>query len=243
MRNVDSPQHSPRNSSRKTIPDNTINTKPKLNGAITNNHDFGSHQSVNTSPKTEQGELLLQEKQGRHQTNHDSAKSKVSGTRGVLSNFRGLFTKQKDDTVKEWSTPTPAVRKPKATAKPKSMKHATAAIAGNSVLISGLQYRTRSVPSDEGNVSQFRPSRQDSIERIATSYSAPPMPNSPALPDTEGISSLTMEILESARREPNLSKKERLIRVCHLPYCKPYYSGTSYRLITQSRARVANVFG
>jgi hypothetical protein len=131
----------------------------------------------------------------------------------VLSNFRGLFTKQKDDTVKEVSTPTPAVRKQKIAAKPKSNKDAIAASAGNSTLISGLQPRT-SVRGDEGTISRPFPGRGDYIQKMASSCAVSPMPDSPALSDTGRISSLAMEILDLARRETNTLKKEKLIRVC-----------------------------
>jgi hypothetical protein len=215
VRGVDLPQHSPRSSCRKTAPDHTINAKSKLNIAITNNHGVSPQQSADTLLKAEQSELLLQKKRPRNPTNNDSARSKISTTRGVLSNFRGLFTKQKDDIVKEVSTPTPAVREQKITAKPESRKDATGASAVNPTLFSGLQPRTYFVRGDEGTISRPFSGRGDHSQKMTPSCAVSPMPDSPALSDTGRISSLAMEILELARREQNTLKKEKLIRVCH----------------------------
>ncbi|KAM5444956.1 hypothetical protein MferCBS31731_000412 [Microsporum ferrugineum] len=139
------------------------------------------------------------QKEKRHKKRHhrsadpisvapEAAKAKGSAAKGVFSNFRGLFTKHKPDAPKE------NTRHLLSDVKPMATNHVKLSVPAS-----------HSVPhlGTNGNGHQNADFNSRHLEP----------PRSPALRDTGRISSITMEILDSARNEVDTTRKEKLIRL------------------------------
>ncbi|KAL1955060.1 hypothetical protein VTO42DRAFT_9049 [Malbranchea cinnamomea] len=121
-------------------------------------------------------------------------------TRGVFQNFRGLFAKNKDHL--KGTSKVPAAG---AITSSEYNSHSNGAIASrNSIRLD--QSRSQVFHSDQ--ISDDLPART-----LRPVYSVSQLAESPAMRDTNNISSLTMELLEAARLEQETSKKEKLIRI------------------------------
>ncbi|EFE31208.1 uncharacterized protein ARB_01827 [Trichophyton benhamiae CBS 112371] len=119
-------------------------------------------------------------------------KGKGSSSKGVFSNFRGLFSKNKSEAPKEIMRPLISYAKPTVTSNFKLSVPASQSVPHLGASGSGI-------PSGMSNGD--------------ISYRHLEPPRSPALRDTGRISTITMEILDSARNEVDTSRKEKLIRL------------------------------
>lgn len=181
-------QSSPRKNFGSPSPGQGTPSRP-----ITTRVNAGRNGHAIISPVPKERAALTQRKRERRPESGPAAtrsEVKIKGpttTRGVFSNFRGLFTKHRVDPTKETSgIPQP---KHKSVSKLKTSSHAT--LAG----------------SDNQGASNSA-SGHDAITGLVSAAS-----QSPALSDTGTISRVAMDILDFARREADTSRKERLIKV------------------------------
>ncbi|KMP07300.1 hypothetical protein CIRG_06981 [Coccidioides immitis RMSCC 2394] len=149
--------------------------------------------------------------QGRHSHLHalnhasqDSTKQKVSGTKGVLSNFRGLFTKHKAEPIKENPAPTPSGQRERLSRKSKASLHGRRSIARSPV---------RYYQAIFGTDREVQASHELQNRDVPVSANNSFTPVAPAFVDTREVSGLAMEVLDSARTEPDTRNKERLVKL------------------------------
>lgn len=125
----------------------------------------------------------------------ERVKGKGPSSKGVFSNFRGLFSKNKFEGQKEKNHIPIPYTKPVATSNLKLSVPVSYSVPHFGTNGNGVPNGT----SDGGvNYRHLEP------------------PRSPALRDTGRISSITMEILDSARNEIDTLRKEKLIRVSNI---------------------------
>ncbi|WEW54717.1 hypothetical protein PRK78_000140 [Emydomyces testavorans] len=148
---------------------------------------------------------------GRHSHGHahgiasqGSAKPKSSGTKGVLSNFRGLFTKHKAESLKENPIHTPSHQNERI-----SRKSRVSLKGERSITRSPVRYYQAIFGTDR----EVQAS-QELRNHGATASGNPSVTQvAPAFADTRNVSGLAMEVLDSARAEPDAGKKEQLVRL------------------------------
>ncbi|PGH04501.1 hypothetical protein GX51_03493 [Blastomyces parvus] len=157
-------------------------------------------------------------------TTLDYSKAKESSTRsgGVLSNFRGLFMKQKTGSITASANSGAGVSN-STTVKRKDLERVKAANSGKLSTGSPMERSSsrraraisradkhgednRGTSSRDGTGDQFRLT-SDSL--TVTSQIA----DSPALSGISSVSALCMNVLNSARDEPNGAKKEKFIQL------------------------------
>ncbi|KAK2861226.1 hypothetical protein FQN49_004413 [Arthroderma sp. PD_2] len=159
-----------------------------------NNDDINGIDQPPLQNTENQGQKEKRHKKRRHRSAEpitvapEPVKGKGSAAKGVFSNFRGLFTKHKAEAPKENTRNLLSYAKPMATSCLK-----LSVPASHSVPHLGT--------NGNGNVNGEFDHRH--LEP----------PRSPALRDTAKISTITMEILDSARNEVDTSRKEKLIRL------------------------------
>lgn len=167
--------------------------KPRPNNDIHTGPDQPSSQNADN-----QGQKDKRHKKRHHRsadpitTAPEPIKTKGSSSKGVFSNFRGLFSKNKSEAPKEIMRPLISYAKPTVASNFKLSVPASHSVPHLGTNGSG-------VPSGTSNGD------------ISYRHLEPPL--SPALRDTGMISTITMEILDSARNEVDTSRKEKLIRV------------------------------
>ncbi|KAL8924346.1 MAG: hypothetical protein Q9208_004128 [Pyrenodesmia sp. 3 TL-2023] len=138
----------------------------------------------------------------RDSTAHESTKSQTSVSKGLISNFRGLFHKRTSDNLQASN-----VRSTK-----KGGKRATVTAHGSPH------------PSMSNIHPVYRPTQASmsrngvTAHRSNTHSVAPTSPNTPALvspmpSEVSATTAMAMEILESARKESSSPKKERLLEL------------------------------
>ncbi|OAX84731.1 hypothetical protein ACJ72_00897 [Emergomyces africanus] len=143
---------------------------------------------------------------------------------GVLSNFRGLFTKQKtDSTTAGVSTQGNMYASSSITAKRKYLERVKAANSGKvstgSPMERSFSRRARgsSRAENRGEDKLITPSREAGGDRSRPASDSltinSQMADSPALSGIRNVSVLCMHVLDTARDEPNGSKKEKLIKL------------------------------
>ena len=124
-------------------------------------------------------------------------------TRGVFQGFRGLFTKNKTSDSK--ATFDTAIGNGNGFANGHG-------IIGSSTMMS---YSPSQRPNPEG--ADLLPTTQSPINmqvpNLRLTHSGPRIDDSPAMQDISSISNLTMDVLAAARRESEVSKKQKLISV------------------------------
>lgn len=186
-----STQGSPRKNFSQPSPGQATPSRPTTSRV---NAGRNGHAIISPVPKAR--ETLSQRKRIKRPesgtaSTQSELKPKGPTTRGVFSNFRGLFTKHKVEPTKETSgIPQP---KHKSGSKSKTSSRATLANTDNH----GASSSTNGQGSSAGaGVSGLGSELQ-----------------SPAQSDTGMISHVAMEILDFARREGDTSRKERLIKV------------------------------
>lgn len=222
------PEHPPRGSSRKPALDHTLNAKSKL--AHVKNVSSVSNASTKKRPAEDStmarpeaiepsefglnrppssGIKRVSLAAGSSKTGTSAAKNSIS--RGMLSNFKGLFGKPKSGTGIPESSTSRSLR-PKLSStltRSKSSKgiKANAVVVGPS-LASGPPTLSRSGRGNWYNAPPMRPLRFPELE----------------FPGNGDVNALTMDILNSAQRETDSSVKLRLIKVSynsHKEVCFP----------------------
>lgn len=137
-------------------------------------------------------------------TPQELTKPKTLGTKGVLSNFRGLFSKHKPDSVKETSIATPAHHNERLSRKSK------ASLNGNRA---SNRSPVRYYQAIFGTDREIQAS-QESQNRNASSSTDPAASQyAPAFADTRNVSALAMEVLNSVHAEEDDARKEKLVKV------------------------------
>lgn len=223
--NATPPGYPPRGSSRKPAPDHTLNAKSKLA------HVKNVSSVSNASPKKKPEEISSEDKPeaiepngfglnndpspgikrgsvaagslaaGSSKTGTSAAKNSIS--RGMLSNFKGLFGKPKSGTGIPKSSTSKSLR-PKLSStltrskSSKGIKANTKAVGAT--VTSGTSTRSRfSRGNNRPNTPPMRPLRFPELE----------------FPGNGDVNALTMDILDSAQRETDSSVKLRLIKVSY----------------------------
>ncbi|KDB27275.1 hypothetical protein H109_00950 [Trichophyton interdigitale MR816] len=163
------------------------------------NHDIHTGPEQPSSQNADnQGQKDKRHKKRHHRstdpitTAPEPIKVKGSSSKGVFSNFRGLFSKNKSEAPKEIMRPLMSYAKPTVTSNFKLSVPASHSVPHLGTNGSGVPNGT-----SNGDIS----------------YRHLEPPRSPALRDTGRISTITMEILDSARNEVDTSRKEKLIRL------------------------------
>ncbi|KLJ06711.1 hypothetical protein EMPG_17802 [Blastomyces silverae] len=157
-------------------------------------------------------------------TTLDYSKAKESSARagGVLSNFRGLFMKQKNHSIAT-STNSGAGASSSTTAKRKDLERVKAANSGKlstgSPMGRSFSRRARETSrSDKGGEDNRGTSSRDgggdqSRPTSDTLTITSQIADSPALSGISSVSALCMNVLNSARDEPNGAKKEKFLQL------------------------------
>ncbi|KAK2739092.1 hypothetical protein FQN55_009625 [Onygenales sp. PD_40] len=213
IRKRGTPQQSPRQSSRNHGPDHESYGKSKLSH-VASQHAIESNRSAvpvgNDTPSGHRHHRKHRDESVKRDSRSTIRDSKPSTSRGVLSNFRGLFTKQKAEPASERQTSTAPKRKDLEKVK---ATNGGSMSPGSPVDRSPSRYsrysRRDNKPSTPSRSTHEDHSRTASDNQTISSQ----MAGSPALFDLGNVSALTMEILTSARDEPDNSKKEKLIRL------------------------------
>ncbi|KAK2798552.1 hypothetical protein FQN50_008820 [Emmonsiellopsis sp. PD_5] len=208
------PQQSPRHSSRNHGWDHESYGKSKLNH-VASQHAMESNRSAvpvgNDTPSSHRHHRKHRDESVKRDSRSTIRDSKPSASRGVLSNFRGLFTKQKAEPASERQASTAPKRKDLE--KVKATNGGSMSPGSPVVDRSPSRYsrysRRENKPSTPSRGTHEDHSRTASDNLTISSQ----MAGSPALFDLGNVSALTMEILTSARDEPDNSKKEKLIRL------------------------------
>ncbi|EGE80835.1 hypothetical protein RJZ56_001712 [Blastomyces dermatitidis] len=210
-------------SSRHCMSEHGSHGKSKLNNVATSNPSTELVQRDTFEiPRRKHRESSAKHRSAS--TSLDYPKAKESSTRagGVLSNFRGLFTKQKNDSITA-SANSGAGASSSTTAKRKDLERVKAANSGKlstgSPMERSFSRRARGISradkrgednrgtsSRDSNVDQSRPA-SDAL--TVTSQ----MADSPALSGISNVSALCMNVLNSARDEPNGAKKEKFLQL------------------------------
>lgn len=137
----------------------------------------------------------------RDSTAHESTKSHASVSKGLISNFRGLFHKRTSDSLQS-----PNVRSTK------SGKRATVTAHGSPhPSMSNIHpiYRpTKASMSRNGATAQRANTHDVTLTTPGTPSVVSPMPT-----EVSATTAMAMEILESARKESSSPKKERLLEL------------------------------
>ncbi|KAL8897904.1 MAG: hypothetical protein Q9207_006968 [Kuettlingeria erythrocarpa] len=138
----------------------------------------------------------------RDSTAHESTKSQASVSKGLISNFRGLFHKRTSDNLQS-----PNVRSTK-----KSGKRATVTAHGSPhPSMSNIHpiYRpTQASMNRNGATAQRANTHGVALTSPGTPAVISPMPT-----EVSATTAMAMEILESARKESSSPKKERLLEL------------------------------
>ena len=200
-------QHPPRGSSRKPAPDHTINAKSKLIHVTNAGSDLDLPPSNSQIPARTSG--LGQKKDAnddtkRKSTAGDSSKTRTTApknsiSRGMLSNFKGLFGKPKGGLPETSSSTTLRPRLP-AAPKNKATKGTKMPTWGKSSTL------------DSNSRSRFARINRSVPETITSPASPPKFPELD-FPGNGDVNALTRDILDSAQRETDSETKLRLIRV------------------------------
>ena len=126
-----------------------------------------------------------------------------SSARGVFQGFRGLFAKNKPGNSKE----TPSIVESDTDAPTNGIGE-----LGNSPTLSHSRSRAFHTAGTDANP-VLEPENNIRTHTLHAMVSETDLDDSPAMEDISSITKLTMDILGSARREQDLSKKEKLITV------------------------------
>ncbi|KAI1914099.1 hypothetical protein LOZ12_002984 [Ophidiomyces ophidiicola] len=137
-------------------------------------------------------------------TSQESVKPKTSSTKGVLSNFRGLFTKHKTEVTKETTAAMPPRPKERL-----SRKSKTSLNGGRSVTRSPVRCYQAMFGTDR----EVQASNELQNNNTTLSINSSTTHVVPAFADTRNVSGLAMEVLDTARVESNSGKKEELVRL------------------------------
>ncbi|EEP77987.1 predicted protein [Uncinocarpus reesii 1704] len=136
----------------------------------------------------------------------ESVKPKASGTKGVLQNFRGLFTKNKPEQLKE----IPPSDVPTGNHKERLSRKSKASLnGGRSITRSPVRYYQAVFGTDR----EVQASQELHDAKNTPSTNISPTQVAPAFANTRNVSGLAIEVLDSARAEPDTQKKEQLVKL------------------------------
>ncbi|KAL8947640.1 MAG: hypothetical protein Q9222_006097 [Ikaeria aurantiellina] len=160
-------------------------TRPLTDGAATSQPEMSSQTTLaDMTPK-------------RNSAAYESNKSHVSVSKGLMSNFRGLFHKRTSDTLE---LPTPRTTK-KDRMRPTVNSHGSPFPS-----MSNIHPIHRPTQASINRTNTARHGTSGSTTILDTPSFASPIPS-----EVSTTTSLAMQILESARKESSSPKKERLL--------------------------------
>ncbi|OJD22670.1 hypothetical protein ACJ73_05981 [Blastomyces percursus] len=210
-------------SSRHCMSEHGSHGKSKLNNVATSNASMELVQR----DTFEISRRKHRESSAKHRsasTSLDYPKVKESSTKagGVLSNFRGLFMKQKNDSITA-SANSGVGASSSTTAKRKDLERVKAANSGKlstgGPMERSFSRRARAISRADkrGEDNRATSSRNDGGNQSLPTSDAltvtSQMADSPALSGISNVSALCMNILNSARDEPNGAKKEKFLQL------------------------------
>ncbi|KKZ61115.1 hypothetical protein EMCG_04260 [[Emmonsia] crescens] len=214
-------------SSRHRITEHGSSGKSKLNNVAASNESTELVQKdAFEVPRRKHREISAKHRSLSTTRESSRAKESFAKSGSVLSNFRGLFTKQKNESTTVGAGAHHASAKASTsttTAKRKDLERVKAANSGKLSTGSPME-RSFSCRARGGSRADKRtedkpstPSRDASRDRSRPTSGAlnitSQMVDSPALSGIRNVSALCMHVLDSARDEPNGSKKEKLIKL------------------------------
>lgn len=201
--NTLSKEHPPRSSSRNKTTDHTLNAKSKL-AHVKNASSVSNAPSTGNKPEAiEPAEFGMNNDPvpdvNRNSVAADSTKTRTSTaknslSRGMLSNFKGFFGKQKSG-IPESSTSASLRPKLSSTLKSKASKETKATTSATGATLPSE--RSTRFRSGRGRPTISSPIRFPDLE----------------FPGNGDVNALTRDILDSAQRETDSAVKLRLIRV------------------------------
>ncbi|EEH09788.1 predicted protein [Histoplasma capsulatum G186AR] len=190
---------------------------------ISEHGSHGKSKLNNVAAPSESAELTQKDAYEALLRNSSGSKEPSAKAGGVLSNFRGLFTKQKNDSATSNANANANANASSSTnAKRKDLERVKAANSGKlstgSPTERSLSRHARGSRADkrvEDNPNT--PSRDATVDHSRPTSDAltitSQMADSPALSGIRNVSALCIHVLDAARDEPNGAKKEKLIKL------------------------------